>query len=1074
MPDERKLVTILFADVTDSTALGDGLDPEDVRALMGRYYSHARRIVAAHGGTLEKFIGDAVMAVFGLPRAHGDDAERALAAALALCEAVTGDELLGPSFLLRFGVNTGEVVATSDPSGGDFLVTGDAANVAARLQQHANPGEIIVGERTMHAAQTAFLFGEARCIEVKGKQQALQVFPLKGARPARKIDRPPLVGRRQDLLQLSLLQARVLEELRPQLVSIVAPAGTGKTRLLEEFLSRLDPADGFQVTTARCLPYGQTLTYWPLRGLLTDVLGEEITAERLRAVFGKGGYNREDAARLADLVLTTLGIEGEKTMDRESIFMAWRLLIEVFAQQAPRIMIFEDLHWASDSLLDLVEYITYVRAQIPLLLIALSRPELLDRRPTWGGGRQNFTALALQPLTAVQTRDLVARLMQDIPQATRERIVERSGGNPFFALELVRGLNERGLTGASATLDTLPDTVHAAVLARLDQLSKQGRAILQVASVAGRAFTSSMLGQVLHEYSRQEIEAALDELLARDLIAPGEAGSFTFRHILIRDVAYGTLSRTERIRLHERIATSLEASAGEKLDEYIELIAYHYREAVMLARQSVVRTSSPVEAGRAIHFLRRAALLASRAGAFAEAQTYLQSAIALAPEAELAALSELLGDSIGWTITAIDAYQKALEYWRKNDTAHPVVGARLLRKLLIHYTRGGGSYLLGGEHLSAWMQEAQQLAEQAGDEDEQWRIRIVDLFLSKTAAGLSREALEEKRRVGLAAAAYFEQKGDWAACSEALDGYGAISRNIGAYHDALAVALRRLNIPDLPAMEYGDALAMAACAYEVLEDYGNCIGVVEQVLQALRPGQPIVHLGQAIAEVIGAAFRGGHWRDVDRLKPRLEEVREQTLYDSKASILLADGYLNILEMALAREDRATVDATASVLMRIFAVTPTTAEYLSNAGALVTLFLTEDMSQVEATFSSNKAGLACIAMTFCSERDMPATKELIAQASSIMWMPTGCQVAIAQALADGDDARLEQAIDEAEAHQLVVHAARMRIVLARHTGDRKQLARARCVLEQLGDRQFLRRLEDVEAALSDAASEEKVQ
>ncbi|HLX56758.1 MAG TPA: adenylate/guanylate cyclase domain-containing protein, partial [Ktedonobacteraceae bacterium] len=309
MPEERKLVTILFADVTGSTELGESLDLEDVRALMGRYYAHAQRVIQEHGGTLEKFIGDAVMAVFGLPRAHGNDAERALAAALALREAIATDPLLGGRLLLRMGVNTGEVVATSDPSGGDFLVTGDAVNVAARLQQAAGPDEIMVGGRTATAAQNAFLFGEVHLIEVKGKREPLRVFPLVEMRTARLVGRLPLIGRRQDLLQLDLLRMRTLEERRPQLVSIVAPAGTGKTRLLEEFLAQLDAADGFQVATARCLPYGQTLTYWPLRGLLTDLLGGEIGKPLVADAFVRGGQAAEDAARLADLVLATLGIE---------------------------------------------------------------------------------------------------------------------------------------------------------------------------------------------------------------------------------------------------------------------------------------------------------------------------------------------------------------------------------------------------------------------------------------------------------------------------------------------------------------------------------------------------------------------------------------------------------------------------------------------------------------------------------------------------------------------------------------------------------------------------------------------
>src|SRR5579863_2858156 len=254
MPEERKLVTILFADVTGSTSLGESLDPEDVRALMGRYYEHAREVITNHGGTIEKFTGDAVMAVFGLVQAHGDDAERALAAAMALREAVATDEVLGPDFQLRIGVNTGEVVATTDQSRGDFLITGDAVNVAARLQQHCSPGEILANERTANAAQTAFVFDESRMIEVKGKRLPLRVFPIKGVQTVRTVFRPPFVGRKQDVMQLELLKERVLEEERPQLVSIVAPAGTGKTRLLEEFLKRIEPDDGFEVAMVRCLP----------------------------------------------------------------------------------------------------------------------------------------------------------------------------------------------------------------------------------------------------------------------------------------------------------------------------------------------------------------------------------------------------------------------------------------------------------------------------------------------------------------------------------------------------------------------------------------------------------------------------------------------------------------------------------------------------------------------------------------------------------------------------------------------------------------------------------------------------
>ena len=718
MPEERKLVTILFADVTGSTSLGESLDPEDVRALMGRYYEHAREIIGDYGGTLEKFIGDAVMAVFGLPVAHGDDAERALAAALVLREAIERDTFLGESFQLRMGVNTGEVMAATDTTRSDFLVTGDTVNVAARLQQNANPGEIVAGERTAHAARMAFLFEETREVQVKGKQLPLRVFPLQAKRAKREVERPLLVGRKQDLLQLEVLRERTLEEERPQIVSIVAPAGTGKTRLLEEFLNRLDDGEGFQLATARCLPYGQTLTYWPLQGLLRELLGEEVTKERVVTCLTRGGYKADDAARLADYVLATLGIEGEGTgsTDRELIFNAWRLLIEALSKEAPRIIMFEDLHWASDSLLDLVEHITHIRTRAALLLIALSRPELLDRRPNWGGGRQNFTSLSLQPLSTKQTGELIKKLAADLPVEVSQQIIESSAGNPFFALELLRGLAERGLAGRAATTDVLPDTVHAAVLARLDLLSRIERSVLQVASVASRTFSLSLLRGVLLEYSEEELRVALDGLLARDMIVPAYGDSFTFRHILILDVTYGTLARVERIRLHKAIAALLAEEAGEEhLDEQVELLAYHYNKAVQLARSSAVPQKLEVETARAIKFQVRAGELASRSGAFTEVQGYFQNAIALAGDAEKIELYEKLWDNLrlGWGLgdQGEDAYLKALELWKQETRTEPLVGARLIRKILVMDTRLSSRRKLNREEAQALWQEGTKLAE---------------------------------------------------------------------------------------------------------------------------------------------------------------------------------------------------------------------------------------------------------------------------------------------------------------------------------------------------------------------------
>ncbi|MGH8675553.1 MAG: adenylate/guanylate cyclase domain-containing protein, partial [Burkholderiales bacterium] len=509
MPEDRRVVTVLFADVTGSTALAERSDPEDVRAVLGRYYAIARSVLGAHGGTVEKFIGDAVMAVFGIPQAHGDDAERALVASLALREAVARDSQTA-ALALRFGVNTGEVVAARQADGGDFLVTGDAVNVAARLQQHADPGSILVSERTIRAV-SGFRFAERSRITVKGKQD-----PIVGAvlleRVAERRAQAPFLGREHDLAQLELVARRAFSERRPQLVTITAPAGTGKSRLVEEFAARI--GEDAAVATAQCLPYGAAVTFLPLQGLARGLLRVGQDAEilpSLRDAFVGAGYSEADVRRLSAVVGTTLGDASEtERLDREEIFAAWRLLIEVLATRGALLVVFEDLHWASDTLLDLVEHVTVSRTAAPLVMVALARAELLDRRPHGGGGRRNFTSLALEPLSHDNTLRLVVMLVDSAPDAIAERIAERAGGNPFFVGELVRAYEERRRAGEVDKDILLPDTVHATVLARIDALPPAQRSVLEFAAVAGRTARMSAIRALLPEIGETEARDALE------------------------------------------------------------------------------------------------------------------------------------------------------------------------------------------------------------------------------------------------------------------------------------------------------------------------------------------------------------------------------------------------------------------------------------------------------------------------------------------------------------------------------------------------------------------------------------
>jgi class 3 adenylate cyclase len=1081
MAEERKLVTILFADVSGSTELGEALDPEDVRALMARYFKHARQIVGTHGGTLEKFIGDAVMAVFGLPQAHGNDSERALAAALALRAAVEGDALLAGRLILHAGVHTGEVVVSSDPAPGEVLVTGDATNVAARLEQAAQPGEILTSERTQAAAAAAMVFDASRPIAVKGKREPVQVYPLVGPRPTRQLGRPPLVGRKPDLAQLALLRERALTEQRPQLVSIVAPAGTGKTRLLEEFLAGLEAAEGWQVATARCLPYGQALTYWPLRGLLEELLGEPattMTVERVEAALTQGGRPPEEAQELAGAILATLGIEADRTAERDLIFNAWRVLLEALARQAPRIVVFEDLHWASDSLLDLVEHVMQPRTHAALLIIATSRPELLDRRPAWGGGRRNYTALALEPLSAQQTRSLVEALAQGLPGRATQQIVERSGGNPFFAIELTRAASQQDgrHDGQHVTRLALPDTVHEAVLARLDQLQPREKAVLQAAAVAGRTFRADTLQTVASEPAPGEMGGILDDLLARDLIVPAEAeaGAYAFRHILIRDVAYGMLARSERIRLHAAVAVWLERFAAGRLDEFAELVAYHYREAAQLARQSAVPIPLPFEVEVAVRWLERAGETAGRVGAVLEARRHLEAAIALAPAAEdHRRLYEQLGDCFRAGPTALEAYDAALACWRGEGGGDPLVGARLLRKIVILRTRwmGGLATYPSQEQMETLRAEARRLVEASGDEDETWRVRMVDLFWPMLTWTATTDEVDEARRLVAAAEAHFEARGDWDALSELLDGCACVMVISGALDGYIEAQRRRLAIPGLSPFERSEArasLVMALCDWG---DYAGSIEAAHQAVATLGPGLSPWLISSAPAQGAFAASLCGRWSEVSELARYADEAWEADGRD-EGSRVLWPGFAAALHVALAREDHAGAGPALAALQRLGAHDPDTARravfaaYRDDDAGVIDLsaMFQEDHFALSSLFTA----VYTLAVMFVSERGVRADPDF----SKGLWertpvahsAPLDRAVAIAEALAAGDDARLATAIEDAESHGLVPHAARMRIVLAQRTGEDGQLERARPVLERLGDRQFLRRLEEVEGAL----------
>lgn len=850
MTEERRLVTVLFADATGSTVLADSLDPEDVRSILARFFAIARETITAHGGTVEKFIGDAVMAVFGLPEAHGDDAQRGLSAALELRDRVRADPALGMRLPIRIGLNTGEVVATRDRAASDFLVTGDPVNVAARLQQMADPWTVLCGERTARAAREAFEFGSPIEAAIWGKAQLIRAAAVLGRAAPIAHHRTPFVGRDADLAQLELVARRAFTERRPYLVSLIAPAGTGKTRLVEEFLDRLPAlAPEATVAVAQCLPYGQRMTFWPLRAVLFQLasISESAPPETVRDALQQWLRERRvDApARVAEFLAATIGLAEAETTDRDTLFAAWRTAVAAASQQRPLVLVFEDLHWSSDSLLDLFEFLMQPRADVPLLMIALGRPELLDRRSTWGGGRRNYTSLALQPLPDADVAALANHLLGRPLPTIASRVIARAEGNPFFAGEIVRALLEQvpSLTDEATVahvLDTLPDTVQATVLARLDLLLPPERRLLQLGAVFGRDFQTSGIAALEPEL-RHNVDQMIDSLLQKDLIRPSESNRFVFRHILIREVAYQTLPRTERSRLHAGAGQWLEEQSTGQEDALAELLAYHYREAATLQRR--LGTKSDDGQGvreRAVRWLARAATVAAASTGNIEASRFLRAAIELADTDALPDLYESLGGvSIG--NASVEAYKIALRLGQ--EAGRPVdQQIRILAAMLTVHMRWGGTVEtpLAREEMDRLRALGHSFTPKASDESAVARFLIADGFYPFWLGGrVTAEEIsyaEQSARRGLEIATHL---GDAILNSAALDALQTCAKARYAWEEARKFGRQRLVFEDrLNIQERFDAYGSIAWTSALLGDLDETERITRAAAALAGPVQP--------------------------------------------------------------------------------------------------------------------------------------------------------------------------------------------------------------------------------------------
>jgi class 3 adenylate cyclase/tetratricopeptide (TPR) repeat protein len=627
--EERKVVSVVFCDVVGSTARAESADPEDVRAALNAFYAHVREDLERFGGTVEKFIGDAVMAVFGAPVSHEDDAERAVRAALAIRDWAREDGGLQ----VRIAVNTGEALVAlgARAEAGEALVAGDVVNTAARLQSAAPENGVLVGETTHRATRETIEYEAVDDVQAKGKSEPVAAWLAVEARGRVAVElaerATPLVGRERERDLLLSAFGRARDDRSTELVTVVGVPGIGKSRLVAELYAELEAeAELTRWRHGRSLPYGEGLAFWALAEMVRAEAGirdTDSSAEAGRKLAGAVAavVAADDAdwveARLRPLV----GLDAGE-VSREESFGAWRRFLEALAEQRPTVLVFEDLHWAGDDLLDFVDALADWVTDVPLLIVATARPELIDRRPGWAGGKRNAHTVSLAPLDEDETARLLVSLLDRhlLPADIQQELLARAGGNPLYAEQFVRMLEERG--GLSADL---PDSVQAIIAARLDSLPEDEKRLLLDAAVLGRTFWAGALAG----YERtEELLRALQrkEFVRRERRSTvGGEDEFSFAHLLVRDVAYAQMPRQQRAEKHAHAARWIESLSADRSEDISELLAYHYLAALELGRAAGVEQPELVEPATAalIEATERALALSALAQARRYASTSL-------------------------------------------------------------------------------------------------------------------------------------------------------------------------------------------------------------------------------------------------------------------------------------------------------------------------------------------------------------------------------------------------------------------------------------------------------------------
>jgi class 3 adenylate cyclase/tetratricopeptide (TPR) repeat protein len=889
----RKVVTILFSDVTGFTALGERLDPESLQQLMSRWFGETRRIIEHHDGTVEKYMGDAVMAVFGVPVVHEDDAVRAARAALEMHETLNGlnDELegrWGVRLEIHTGLNTGEVVVGSEP-GGDLSTVGDAVNSAQRLESAAPPGGVLIGSETARHLGGIAQTDAVDALTLKGKSLPVKAWRLRSVRseraPGPSGPTPPFVGRRADLERIRSTYHEAVRSCEPRMITVLGPAGIGKSRLVRAFVDEVRP--GATTAVGRCLPYGDGITYWPLAEIVRSLAGAPTEAA-VAALIG-GAQGSAQPVLIARHVCRATGF-ASGTVSGEDAKWAMRTLLEEMAAQRPLVVVVEDIHWAEPVLLNLLTHVATSAAHVPLLVVCLARPELLDEQPSWVSGAGDRSSITtLEPLLPRQAEELIDRLAArtDLPPEERSRYLSAAEGNPFFLQQMVAMRAEAG-----AEARAIPPTIQAVLTSRIDRLPVAERAALAAAAIEGRTFHGAAVAGLVPEPHRQKLEGAMESLLRRGLIRPAQPEfaaelAYRFDHILIRDATYSLIPKQARAELHERHAGWLERRSDYELGKHEEVAGYHLEQA-----HGYRLELEPGASGRHRPLATRAARHLGAAGEAALARDDIPAAIKLLSRAvdllpeDAPELGNLMPE-LGAALTESGRLAEAQSLLEMATARAPARGDRIAEAhalIALLFARLQVDTGAAAREVRDRFDELRLTFEGVGDDlgmGRLWRLRALVHWIEARTASAERaweRAAEHARQAG-------DERGwsdslSWLASAAhagpmhvdaAIERCEGIRSQLGNHRRAQALVLDHLAAIRAMRGEFADARRLVADSRAIMEELGMSVHT------AICHGEAFVLVASGDGEGAEARLRAGY--------QRLSDMGEKALLSDTVALL---------------------------------------------------------------------------------------------------------------------------------------------------------------------------------------------